>query len=135
MFRGGSLLSRLRFAGGTYRWASGPGGWGWSRGMNLCPPPHLLFPFGTEPIIFDTLLFVREACQIRLFEMGRPCLAERGLRVETHVALCGGLWSRELLGDASHLFSILICICIFISILIVNLESEIPIQCSYACAC
>jgi hypothetical protein len=41
-------------------------------------------PFGGEPIIFDTLLFVREACQIRRLEVSRPCLAERGLRVETH---------------------------------------------------
>ena len=58
--------------------------------MNLCPPPHLFFPFGTEPIIFDTLLFVREARQIRGLEVGRPCLAERGLGVETHCfVLCG----------------------------------------------
>jgi len=41
-------------------------------------------PFGGEPIIFDTLLFVREACQIRRLVVSRPCLAERGLRVETH---------------------------------------------------
>ena len=47
-------------------------------------PSHLLLPFGTEPIIFDTLLFVREACQIRRLVVSRPCLAERGLRVETH---------------------------------------------------
>ena len=58
--------------------------------MNLCRiPSHLLLPFGTEPIIFDTLLFVREACQIRRLEMGRPCLAERGLRVETHRFVSG----------------------------------------------
>ena len=47
-------------------------------------PPHLLFPFGGEPIIFDTLLFVREACQVRGLEVGGPCHAERGLGVETH---------------------------------------------------
>ena len=48
-------------------------------------------PFGGEPIIFDTLLVVREACQIRGLEVGRPRLAERGVRVESHVALCVGL--------------------------------------------
>ena len=46
-------------------------------------------PFGGEPIIFDTLLFVREACQIRRLEVSRPCLAERGLRVETHCFVFG----------------------------------------------
>ena len=117
-------------------------------------------PFGGEPIIFDTLLFVREACQIRRLEVSRPCLAERGLRVESHLALfLGGVCvTRVPLGGASHLFlpsrpmgirpsggfqsepvtggcasgpstfSILICICMFISILIVNLDSEILIQ-------
>ena len=60
-------------------------------------PPHLLFPFGTEPIIFDTLLFVREACQIRRLEVGRPRLAERGIRVETHFVL-GFVLSRVLGG-------------------------------------
>jgi len=60
---------------------------GWSSGMNRpeCrPASHLLIPFGGEPIIFDTLLFVREACQVRRLEVSRPCLAESGLRVETH---------------------------------------------------
>ena len=59
--------------------------------------PHVLIPFGREPIIFDPLLFVREACQIRGLEVGGPCLTERGLGVETHFVLgfvvscaCGG---------------------------------------------
>ena len=61
--------------------------------MNLAVdghPAHLLLPFGTEPIIFDTLLFVREACQIRRLVVSRPRLAERGIGVETHCfVLCG----------------------------------------------
>ena len=48
-------------------------------------PAHILFPFGREPIIFDTLLFVREACQVRGLEVGGPCLAERGLGMVTHL--------------------------------------------------
>ena len=50
-------------------------------------PSHLLFPFGTEPTIFDELLLVREACQIRRLVVGRPCLAKIGFRASTHFVL------------------------------------------------
>jgi hypothetical protein len=50
-------------------------------------PPHLFFPFGTEPTIFDELLLVREACQIRRLVVGRPCLAKIGFRASTHFVL------------------------------------------------
>jgi len=111
--------------------------------MNLCPPPHLFFPFGTEPIIFDTLLFVREACQIRRLVMGRPRLAERGLRVESHVWLVyvsecvdlnvhSGDW-----GTHRMFFRCLILTSILICILIVDLECEInpDLECDDQCWC
>ena len=93
------------------------------------PPPHLLFPFGGEPIIFDTLLFVREACQIRLFEVGRPCLAERGLRVETHCFVFGwGLCdSRAPGGRIASFLGMSILMCMF------NVDSESEIDLDLEC--
>jgi len=65
-------------------------------------------PFGGEPIIFDTLLFVREACQIRRLEVGRPCLAERGLWVGTHrfVFVWGIEWHVACWGTHRMFFNI-----------------------------